>query len=193
MWEVALKVPKLMPLESTISAKSDGMVELRLEGSNYLPHWIVGLFAALSRQRVSIVSGQATQGVPGEWKSCFVLDFSKSSADPGQLNYVVFAEQTLHTSGETAAPRLTRFELLRRADQLLELKLEGPDQVGFLASILSRVSLLALFPSRLEIDTRQGQIKDVIVLRGIGDKGPGEAAYKHLERMLKSFLIKELG
>jgi len=30
-------------------------------------------------------------------------------------------------------------------------------------------------------------------LRGIGDKGPGEAAYKHLERMLKSFLIKELG
>jgi len=179
-----------MSLESTIAARSDGMYELRLEGSIYLPHWIVELFAALSQQQVSIVSGQATQVTTGEWKSCFVLDFSHSSADPRRLNYVAFTEQTLNLGGKAGTPRLTRYELSRRPDKLIEIKLEGPDQVGFLAGMLSRVSLLALFPSFLEIDTLGGQIKDVIVLRGISDKGPGESAYLHLERMLKGFLIK---
>ncbi len=86
-------------------------------------------------------------------------------------------------------PKLSRFELSRRSDQQLELKLEGPDQIGFLASILGRVSVLALFPSSLEINTMRGQIRDAIVLRGIGERGPSEAAYQSLERMLRSFVI----
>ena len=86
-------------------------------------------------------------------------------------------------------PRLARFELKRRTDQLLELKVEGPDQIGFLAAILSRVSILSLFPSCLEIDTQNSQFRDVIVLRGISGRGPSEAAYQALERMLRTFLV----
>jgi hypothetical protein len=42
----------------------------------------------------------------------------------------------------------------------------------------------------LEIDTIAGQIKDCIVLRGIADRGPSEAAYQSLDRMLRSFMIQ---
>ena len=175
-----------MPLESTISRTASGMYELKLHGRLHRPHWVAQLFTALAQSHVSIISGEASQEKGGEWKSSFVLDFSGSSADPQQLNYAVFAEQA--PSGERLpAPKLSRFELSRRPDLLIELRLEGPDQIGFLASVLARVSGLALFPSKLEIDTMAGQIKDCIVLRGIGDRGPSEAAYQSLDRMLKSF------
>jgi hypothetical protein len=178
-----------MALESSIISTVDGMHELSLQGRIHRPHWIIQLFGSLSALQVSIISGQATQEKRGEWKSRFILDFSNSSADPKHLDYAAFSEKTPSGDRSAMAPKLTRFELSRRPDQQLELKLEGPDQIGFLASILGRVSVFALFPSSLEIDTLRGQIRDVIVLRGIGDRGPGDAAYQSLERMLRGFVI----
>lgn len=176
-----------MPLESTISSTAEGKYELKLHGRLHRPHWVAQLFSALAGLRVSIISGEASQEKGGEWTSSFLLDFSSSSADPHHLNYTAFTEQA--ASGDRPAPpRLSRFELSRRPDQLIELRLEGPDQMGFLASVLARVSGLALFPSKLEIDTMAGKIKDCVVLRGIGDRGPSEAAYQSLDRMLKSFV-----
>ncbi len=176
-----------MPLESTISRTADGMYQLKLHGRLHRPHWVAQLFSALAQLHVSIISGEASQEKGGEWTSSFVLDFSSSTADPHHINYTAFADQA--PSGDRpAAPKLSRFEVSRRPDQLIDLRLEGPDQIGFLASILLRVSGLALFPSKLEIDTMAGKIKDSIVLRGIGDRGPSDAAYQSLERMLKSFV-----
>ncbi|HUB68157.1 MAG TPA: hypothetical protein VL981_11795 [Candidatus Methylacidiphilales bacterium] len=176
-----------MPLESTISSTADGLYQLKLYGRLHRPHWVAQLFSALARLQISVISGEATQEKGGEWKSSFFLDFSGSSADPHQLNYSAFAEQS-PSDERHLTPKLNSFELSRRPDQLLEVRLEGPDQIGFLASFLARVSGLALFPSKLEIDTMAGQIKDCIVLRGVGDRGPSEAAYQSLNRMLKSFL-----
>jgi len=176
-----------MALESSISSTVDGYHELSLHGRLHRPHWVAHLFAALSQLHVSIVSGEATQFKGGEWTSKFVLNFTSSSADPNRLDYSALAEQT--PSGErSTTPKLSRFEILRTPDQLIEVQLEGPDQIGFLAAILARVSGLALFPSRLEIDTVAGRIKDCIVLRGIADRGPSEAAFQSLERMLRSFV-----
>lgn len=176
-----------MALESSISSTVEGFHELVLQGRLHRPHWVAQLFAALSLQHVSIISGEAAQGKGGEWNSKFVLNFKGSSADPLHLNYSALAEQT--PSGERLPPpKLSHFELLRRPDQLIEVHLDGPDQIGFLASILARVSGLALFPSALEIDTIAGRIKDCLVLRGIADRGPSEAALQSLDRMLRSFI-----
>jgi len=176
-----------MPLESSITPTPDGLYELSMHGRLHRPHWVVHLFAALSQLHISIISGYATQEKKGEWKSKFILDFANSTSNPKQLDYTAFSETT--PQGERPnAPKLSRFNLSRRADHLIELSLEGPDQIGFLASILARVSGLALFPSSLEINTVAGQIRDSIVLRGIGDKGPSDAAYQALDRMLKSFV-----
>jgi len=176
-----------MPLESSISSTSEGLHELSMHGRLHRPHWVAQLFASLSQLHVSIISGRATQIKGGEWESKFLLNFSNSSADPKHLDYSALAEQS--PSGERgAAPKLSHFEIVRRSDQLVELRLEGPDQIGFLASILARVSGLALFPAELEIDTVAGRIRDCIVLRGIADRGPSEAAFQSLDRMLRSFM-----
>jgi len=191
-----------MPLESSISETVDGFYELNLEGRIHRPLWVVQLFAALLQLRVSIISGHATQDKRGEWKSRFILDFSKSSFDPKHLDYSGFSEKNsnldrtitlslkkIKGSPESMSPKLSSFELKRRPDQQLEVSLKGPDQIGFLASILGKFSGLALFPSSLKIDTVKGEIADCLVLRGIGDRGPSDAAYQSLERMLRSFVI----
>ena len=177
-----------MSLESTLTPTADGCHQLSLHGRLHRPHWVAQLFAALSHLHVSILSGYASQIKGGEWTSKFLLNFDNSSSDPNKLDYNALAEQPLPAERATT-PKLTRFYLLRRADQLIELRVEGPDQLGFLAAILGRVSGLALFPSELEIDTVGGNINDCIVLRGIADRGPSEAAFQSLDRMLKSFII----
>lgn len=178
-----------MALEPSISSNVDGTYELSLQGRIHRPHWILQLFAALSQQQVSIISGVATQEKRGEWKSKFILDFSNSSANPQGLDYAAFTELSSAGERSSIAPKITRFTLARRSDNQLDLKLEGPDQIGFLASILGRVSVFALFPSSLEINTVKGQISDAIILRGIGERGPSDAAYQSLERMLRGFTI----
>jgi hypothetical protein len=177
-----------MPLTSSITKTAEGLYELSMSGRLHRPHWVVQLFAALSQLHVSICSGYATQDDAGGWQSKFVLDFSNSSANPQELDYATFTEQTA-TGDRSGTPKLSRFELKRRADQFLVLKVEGPDQIGFLAAILNRVSILSLFPSSLEIDTYKGEIRDAIVLRGISGRGPSDAAYQTLERMLRAFIV----
>lgn len=176
-----------MPLESSLTSTGEGFYELSLHGRLHRPHWVAQLFAALSQLHISIISGEATQIKGGEWTAKFLLDFSNSTADPKQLDYSAFAEQS-PTGERTTTPKLSRFEIVRRPDQLIEVRLEGPDQIGFLAAILGKVSVLALFPAMLEIDTVAGQIKDCIVLRGIADRGPSEAAFQTLDRLLRSFI-----
>jgi len=179
-----------MPLEATIVATPEGLHILNMHGRLHRPHWVAQLFASLSQLHVSILSGRAEQTRGGEWESKFILNFATSSTDPKSLDYSALAEQS--PSGERPAPpKLSHFEIIRRSDLLVELRVEGPDQIGFLASILARVSGLALFPAELEIDTPHGQIKDCIVLRGIADRGPSEAAYQSLDRMLRSFLVAQ--
>jgi hypothetical protein len=102
------------------------------------------------------------------------------------VDYVGLAGKTL--PADLARVNLTGFRVSRREDQQLELELEGPDQIGFLGRILMRLSLLALFPSSMVINTVGGQIKDRIILHGIGGKGPAEAAKVSLEGTLKQMV-----
>jgi len=191
-----------MPLDSSITARSDGCHDLTLHGQIHRPHWVAQLFATLLEYQVSVISAHATQLKQGEWKSRFVLDFSKSSAHPGHLDYSALCEKNSNIersvtlslrkfggTSEMKLPKLSRFEIQRRPDQLIELKLEGPEQAGFLASILVKVSGLALFPAALDVITLKGEIRETIVLRGIGEKGPSDAVYQSLERMLRSFIV----
>jgi UTP:GlnB (protein PII) uridylyltransferase len=177
-----------MALKSSITATRGGLYELRLEGNTHRPHWVVQLFHALSLLQVSIVSGNATQVNLGQWESSFMLDFAKSTADPLGLDYAAFSEQNAVVN-RSIKPKLNRFKLERRPDQHLDLRLEGPDQIGFLASMLARISSLALFPSFLEIRTVAGQIKDYFILTGIGDKPPTETAHQSLNTVLRSFIV----
>ncbi len=173
---------------STITRNAAGLHELKIKGRFHHPHWIAHLFAALAKLNISIVSGSASQVARREWESQLLLDFTSSKAVPEQLDFAAMALQT--AQGGSLQPKLSHFKIVRRADQQLEILIEGPDQIGFLGSMLGKLSLLALFPSELEINTVQGRIKDRIGLRGIGDSAPSPSTEQSLETMLNGFMVR---
>ena len=177
-----------MPLKTSISATRAGVYELNLTGQIHRLHWVVQLFYALSQLQVSIISGDARQVKIGEWNSRFVLDFSNSPANPSHLDYAGFAERDAALN-RTITPKLSGFQLDRRPDQLLDLRLDGPDQIGFLASILGKMSGFALFPSSLEIRTVAGKIQDSFILRGIGERPPSDSAKESFTKVLREFVV----
>ena len=174
-----------MSLHATISAASGSLHELQLSGRISHPHWMVCLLSGLSQSGVSVVSGRAQQTAL-EWDARLLLDFRTAKVQPHDLEYSALAERRPATP-DMASPKLSRFELTRRVDGGLEVQVHGPDQIGFLGRFLGRLSLVMLFPVEIEINTVLGQIRDRVVLRGIGGNAPDEHARASLNTLLHSF------
>jgi hypothetical protein len=175
-----------MTPQSSLSALHNGQSELKIAGRFTHPHWMAFLFSGLSAAGVSIISGRAVQNET-QWDARCILDFSGSNTAPEALDFVMLALQRPESSVSSAkSPILSQFQIARRADQSLEVWLHGPDQIGFLGRVLSRLSLIMLFPIEIEINTVAGQIRDYIVFRGIGGMAPNDDAKKSLEILLKS-------
>jgi hypothetical protein len=175
--------------QSSISALPNGHNQLKISGRFTHPHWMAFLFSGLSAANVSVISGRAVQNET-QWEANWVLDFSRSGIAPQSLDYVGLALQRPTQTGGAGALSLTRYQIARRPDQSLEVWLHGPDQIGFLGRVLSRLSLIMLFPTEIDINTSGGQIRDYIVFRGIGGMAPNDEAQKALDILLKSCLTK---
>lgn len=176
-----------MSTTANIIRLPSGHYELSLDGRLTHPHWVAFLFTGLAKSNVSVVAGQAKQQDIQQWSARFNLDFSKSRMMPESIDYVGLSQ---HKSGaiDMQNPVLTKYEILRRADQSLEVRLEGPDQLGFLSRLLGRFSLLMLFPTEIEIRTVGGQVRDRLVFRGMGGTPPDETARVSLDTMLRGFV-----
>ena len=162
----------------------NGLQELIMQGLFPHPHWMVFLLAGLSEKQISVVEGRAAQQITHIWDAHFQLDFRRSGVTPETIDYLALS--TTRTASATA-PRLSTFELRRRPDRALEIIVQGPDQLGFLGKLLGEVSLLALYPTELEINTNGGQIKDRLVFRGIGGAVPSENIESSLQTLLCNF------
>ncbi|MCW2543697.1 MAG: hypothetical protein JWM40_1249 [Frankiales bacterium] len=154
------------------------MHELSLEGAFTHPHWLAFLCGGLSAARVSVVSGNAVRLSPMQWKGQFLVDGPVEGLD------VLKLAATRPTVRDATTPRLSSYAIARRTDGQLELKVTAPDSLGFLGRLLSRISLLTLLPSGLEISTVKGDISDVFVLTGIGTAGVNDEVAGALEAML---------
>lgn len=172
---------------SSITRAQGGWYELSLKGVFPHPHWIAFLFSGLAESQVSVVSGRALRDDNLQWDTRLMLDFARSQAMPEALDYVALAQRK-PSAADMTMPRLSRFETRRTRDNSLEMTLEGPDQIGFLGRLLSRVSLLTLFPIQIEINTVSGAIRDRIVMRGIGGVAPAETSDAALQNLLRSLV-----
>lgn len=172
-----------MTPQTSLSPLPNGHQELKISGHFTHPHWMAFLFSGLAKEGVSIVSGRAGQRGT-EWQAQWILDFARSQAAPDALDYATMALQR-GASGAAGAPHLSRYQIARRADESLEVWLFGPDQIGFLGRVLSRLSLIMLFPTAIEVDTMAGQIRDYGVFRGIGGAAPNAEAERALGVLLK--------
>jgi hypothetical protein len=167
---------------ATLRPADAGLQRLELEGLFSHPHWLAFFCGGLSAAGVAVVSGRAVRTAPMRWEGYFLVEGSVEGLDPLAL---ASARPEVR---DPAAPRLSSYTLRRRADRQLELQLEAPDALGFLGRLLSRVSLLGLLPSELDIATVGGQIKDTIVLGSIGSGEPPEDLLVALEKMLSRLL-----
>jgi hypothetical protein len=163
---------------ATIRPADAGLQRIELTGLFSHPHWLAFLCGGLSAAGVDVVSGHAMRTAPMRWEAHFLV------AGPAAGLDVLAMAWTKPEVRDSESPRLSSYALRRRADRQLELQLEAPDSLGFLGRLLSRVSLLALLPSELDIATVGGRIKDTIVLGSIGSGEPPEDLLVALEEML---------
>jgi hypothetical protein len=175
-----------MPPQFSLAKSRNGGPQLRMCGEFQRPLWIPYLFSGLSNLRVSVIRGTATRAANRDWNATFELDFRECTRTPENIDYLALSQQQAALA--SAPPTLSHFQITRRSDQSLEVLLQGPDQIGFLGGILTKLSMLTLFPIELEIDTVAGQIRDRIVFLGIGGMPPNESIENSLGAMLQDLI-----
>lgn len=175
-----------------IPATGNGFHEVVIDGHISHPHWMIQLLGALSARQISVVSGFAYQEKFGVWKAGFSLDFTQSTSVLERLDLHSFVHEPREDE-RGKDPVLSFFSLTRTVDDLLELYMDGPDQIGFLSTILAKVASLALFPVALSVETVDGRIRDRIVLCriGVGFHSPSYSSYMQLHSMLQNFVVEE--
>jgi hypothetical protein len=163
-----------------VQAQSDGRHRIELAGAFTHPHWLAFLCGGLSAAGVSVVSGRAVRAAPMQWEGQLLVEGAVERVD------VVALASRRPTVRDAVSPVLTGHSVSRRADGRVELSLEAPDELGFLGRLLSRVSLLTLLPTEVEIATVGGRISDRFVLSGIGSTPPSDEVLDALRAMLGS-------
>lgn len=172
-----------MSPNTSIARTVSGLNELAIDGRFRHPHWVAFLTSALAEQQISVVSGRAVSASGSQWEATFLLDFQRSLVSPERIDYAALAETERRLSSQPP-PSLSGFFITRRRDGALSLRLVGPDQIGFLGRMLAKLSMLMLFPTELVVDTVDGRIDDLVVLRGTAGAAPPEGLRGSLESML---------
>ena len=163
---------------AAVARRPDGLTAVDLEGAFPHPHWLAFLCGGLSAAGVSVVSGRASRPTPLSWRGQLLVD-----GDVAGLDLVALAGRRPPVRDATA-PVLSWWSAERAADGLVALAVEAPDSLGFLGRLLSRVALLTLLPTEVEVATEAGRIKDRFVLSGIGATPPSEDVLVALRGML---------
>jgi hypothetical protein len=177
----------MMPIATSVSRLSSTTFELMLQGRMEHPHWVAMLFRGLAELRISVVSGRAIETAMQQWEAKFTLDFTSSQVVPEEFDFAALARREGPTSLDPHIPRLSNYSIMRREGKGLEVLLQGPDQVGFLGRLLSRLAMLMLFPTELEINTENARINDRLVFGDISADA-FESTQKALDTMLSSFV-----
>ncbi len=174
-------------MTASLAPADGGLHRLDLEGAFTHPHWLAFLCGGLSSAGVSVVSGSAHRDSPLRWTSHFLLDSSRARTPLDLLDPVAMAAQRPAVR-DPAVPVLTSFETRRRADRQIEVQVQAPDALGFLGRLLSRISLLTLLPSEVEINTVGATILDRLVLGGIGSAPPSDEVLVSLNDLLRGLV-----
>jgi hypothetical protein len=168
-----------------------GRYELSL-GGRFHPGWSGSLANGLAQHGISIVRGFARKTEALRWQACFELEPRADGDSPLALDYLELASRPLPARARTRLG-LDRYELRASAARAgsIEVRVEGPDQVGFLGALLKRFAFLALFPEEMAIDTREGRVHDAFWLKGIGRTVPSDEARGALGRGLRQLLAHD--
>jgi hypothetical protein len=134
--------------------------------------WLGNFTRAASRLKLDIVRGSARRGAERRWSAEFELR-GAGDAELEQVDFLALAREPSDSS--TVIPlELQSFELSRSSERAgaLALRIQAPDRVGFLASLLAHLAGFVLFPEEIRIDTFHDQARDALWLSSVGGQSP---------------------
>ena len=159
-----------------------------MEGT-FKPGWLGSLAASIAAHGVSILEGHAECDPLGGWTADLVLERSPTGTLPSELDFVELADRDVSDYG---GPRVelcvaSTSHVPDHGGSLL-VCVEGTDQLGFLATLLTRLAKVALFPVELRIATISGRVSDRLWLRCPGGRAPDADALSAVTLALRPML-----
>jgi UTP:GlnB (protein PII) uridylyltransferase len=134
--------------------------------------WLSNFTRAITRLHLDIVRGTARRNAERRWSA----EFELRSADDNSLEQVDFLALTREPSAPASmlGLELQTFELSRSSERtgVLALRIQAPDRVGFLASLLAHLAGFVLFPEEIRIETFQNEARDALWLSSVGGQTP---------------------
>ena len=172
----------------TIEEQGGGVTLLRFEGL-FTPGWVGSLGAGLAKHGVSIVRGFAEVNPLGDWEAELLVDRGPSGLLPSPAEILRLAD---HDVRDYSLPRVelsvgSASRVPDHGGSLLVI-VEGQDQIGFLASILTRLARVALFPVEIAVSTTKGRAADRLWLRAPGHREPSAEALQAVSLALHPVL-----
>ena len=156
---------------SALTLLADGRFSLALSGK-FQPRWLANLTSNLAANDINILHGKAEKVTPVLWEGVFELEPTTTTALSRHDDFVAMTVNEKHTP-KSPAVRLDDFAL-QHCKGGLRADISGPDSLGFLVALFNRFTFFSLFPTRVQIDTPGGTIRDSFWLRGIGGTVPSE-------------------
>lgn len=166
-----------------VTVPTPGRYVVSLSG-RFSSGWTGGFTQAVSRLGFNIESGFAARNQRGHWTAEFDLSATPIAADPFTVDFQALVEAP-PAAGPLPPLRLHRYSLLRAAgESRVVLTVDAPDQIGFLAALLTPLSMFSLFPVEMTIDTVRAVVHDRFHLRSTAGRAPSDEALLSVRQWL---------
>ncbi|CAH2030304.1 hypothetical protein [Trichlorobacter ammonificans] len=167
---------------STFSSLAPHATITLIKGSRYgldlrgylKPGWSGYLAGRLADEQISVLRGAGRKISAITWEARFELEMPPLLKVPERLDYCAMASTPPAVRSTLPWVRLERLSVKRDSAHggSLLVELTGPDQLGFLASLLRVFSFYSLFPVEMEIETLGATASNRFWLKGIGSLTP---------------------
>ena len=147
--------------------------------------WLGNFTRAASRLNVDIVRGRAQRNAERSWSAEFEVRGALHH-ELEQIDFLALTREVSSTS-ELGGLELRTFDLSRSSERVgaLALRIQAPDRVGFLASLLAHLAGFVLFPEEIRIDTFKNEARDALWLFSVGGQSPAP----EIESALRASLL----
>jgi UTP:GlnB (protein PII) uridylyltransferase len=134
--------------------------------------WLSNFARATARLNLDIVRGKARRNAERRWSASFEMR-GAAYDELEQLDFLALARAQSEASSVISL-ELDSFELSRSSERTgaLSLRIQAPDRVGFLASLLAHLAGFVLFPEEIRLDTFQNEARDALWLSSVGGQSP---------------------
>lgn len=160
--EKASGAQSIAPAWSDVTALGPASFRIRL-GGTFDSAWLANVCRGLASQRISIERAHAMRASTRAWSAELHVRCLPGAPVVADLPLLQLAAAEAPEPGPL---ELDRYELTASTAHggTLHLRIEAPDTLGLLGSLLAQLAKLDLYPIEMHIETRHGRAEDLLWL-----------------------------